>query len=48
MYSFSLRHRLSIFATLVLLVGGLAFSGCDFLDTSPKGELTSGNFFETQ
>jgi hypothetical protein len=48
MYSFSLRHRLSIFAILVLLVGGLAFSGCDFLDTSPKGELTSGNFFETQ
>jgi hypothetical protein len=32
----------------VLLVGGLTIAGCDLLNKSPKGELTSGNFFETQ
>ena len=32
---------------LFLLAGTLTFAGCDFLDTSPKGELTSGNFFQT-
>ncbi len=48
MYSFSLRHRLSILAALLLLVGGLTLSGCDFLNKSPKGELTSDNFLQTQ
>jgi len=33
------------FAALVLLAGALTLAGCDFLDTSPKGELTSDNFF---
>ena len=47
MYSFSLRHRLSILATLLILAGGLTLAGCDLLDKSPKGELTSGNFFQT-
>jgi hypothetical protein len=32
----------------VLLAGGLTLAGCDFLEKSPKGELTSGNFFQTQ
>lgn len=48
MYSFSLKHQLSLFASIVLLAGGLTLTGCDLLDTSPKGELTSGNFFETE
>jgi hypothetical protein len=48
MYSFALRHRLSILALTLVLTGGLALSGCDFPDKSPKGELTSGNFFKTQ
>jgi len=47
MHAFTLRHRLSILASIVLLAGGLVLSGCDFLDKSPKGELTSENFFET-
>jgi len=47
MYAFTLRHRLPILASIVLLAGGLVLSGCDFLEKSPKGELTSENFFET-
>lgn len=48
MDSFSLRHQLSILASILLLAGGLTLSGCDFMNKSPKGELTSGNFFQTQ
>lgn len=48
MYSFSLRHRLSLLATLLLLAGGVTLTGCDLLDKPPKGELTSENFFQTQ
>lgn len=48
MYSFSVRHRLCLFAFILILAGGVTLSGCDFLDKSPKGELTSGNFFQTQ
>lgn len=48
MYSFSFGHRLGIFASVFLLAGGLTLAGCDFLEKSPKGDLTSGNFFQTQ
>lgn len=46
MYSFSVRHRLVLLASVLLLAGGVTLAGCDFLDKSPKGELTSGNFFQ--
>jgi hypothetical protein len=36
-----------LFTALFLLAGGLLVSACDLLDKSPKGELTSGNFFQT-
>ena len=48
MYSYLLRHRLSVFASVLVLTGALLVSGCDFLDKSPKGQQTSGNFFQTQ
>ena len=33
--------------TLLLLVGAVALAGCnDFLNTAPKGELTTSNFFQ--
>lgn len=48
MYSTVRRHRLGILATILLLASGLTLAGCDFLEKSPKGELTSSNFFETQ
>jgi len=48
MYFLSLRQRRCLLVSLVLLVGGLTIAGCDLLNKSPKGELTSGNFFETQ
>ncbi len=40
-------HRPFFFTVLFLLAGGLTFSACDLLNKSPKGELTSGNFFES-
>lgn len=47
MYSSPLRYRLGVLAFTLVLVGGVALSGCDFLEKSPKGELTSGNYFQT-
>ena len=47
MYSSPLRYRLGLLALTLVLVGGIALSGCDFLEKSPKGELTSGNYFQT-
>ncbi|MFP4228597.1 MAG: RagB/SusD family nutrient uptake outer membrane protein [Salinivenus sp.] len=46
--SLSFSRRLGVFAVLLVLAGGLSLAGCDFLDTSPKGELTSDNFFQDQ
>ena len=46
--SLPFSRRLGVFALLLVFAGGLALSGCDFLDKSPKGELTSDNFFEDQ
>ena len=40
------QHRLPLAIAFVLLAGTLTFAGCDFLSKSPKGELTSDNFFE--
>jgi len=40
------QHRLPLAIALVILAGTLTFAGCDFLSKSPKGELTSGNFFQ--
>lgn len=40
-------YRPFLYTAAVLLAGSLTLSACDLLDTSPKGELTSGNFFET-
>ncbi len=45
---FSLPHRFWLFVSAVFLAGGLLLSGCDFLDKSPKGELTSQNFFQDE
>ncbi|MFO8099826.1 MAG: RagB/SusD family nutrient uptake outer membrane protein [Salinibacter sp.] len=44
----SFSRRLGVLALLFILAGGLALSGCDFLEKSPKGELTSDNFFEDE
>ncbi len=46
--SLPFSRRLGVLALALVLAGGLALSGCDFLEKSPKGELTSDNFFEDQ
>lgn len=48
MRSSPLLHRLCIRTSLLLVLGGLLVAGCDFLEKSPKGELTSDNFFQSQ
>ena len=44
--SLPFSRRLGVLALVLTLAAGLGLAGCDFLDKSPKGELTSDNFFE--
>lgn len=46
--SFLRTHRFLRFASTVVLLGTVLLSGCDFLEKSPKGELTSDNYFQDQ
>ena len=45
---FATTHRFLAACAAVLLTGAVLLAGCDFLNKSPKGQLTSKNFFETQ